>query len=522
MITNRENILVTEGNMPLLTANTPLYNQDGSVNLAAGQLGVFDAKTLKAIDSTTPTIPARIFLAVGTDYDNDGVAETAQRSAGDHMSLRTIGEATAEPPRGECAEVVDFLFNCTECNKDYGMKIVVDHSFSSNFFPMFTKPVFPINIVSAPCATCTTGCDEVEHNCNDVVCKILDQINQTTKDVNNITKANLVNKKFPFEVERLYSTISHLALPCTTDSCGGEYLCKLDTITIDNAGTPYTLNVTTQNPSLAGTMLAGQAKVLQAELNRFLETNNVPGKFHVSQKCSDTCFEITLNSCATITAATFAGACTTTITLENPLQTVVPTTCTDCTDAGNTIKTFTCGIRFIGKLDTQECGCFPPKEYTRSRWSRLEVYGQTGFQDWVYVRKQDQKLSEGMGLDLRWRQFKQEVGGPGRETDMYITTYGKHGAHGDRYKKLVSAKCVPYCQYAIRHFSESNSATVAAHNTTWQVQFLSVVAVPQKDVVTKASFEAFINPYLAQAMPMVESITCDEDKDQTEPRFEAQ
>lgn len=498
MYSNRENYLVAANNFPLVTAGTQLYNTDGSLNILPGQLGIFNSKTHTAI--TTFVNPTDVYLAVGHDADGDGIAEEVRKSAGDFKGCSGL-EATAAAPTGECPEVWDFLFDCTTCEAEYGIKVQVESTRQAPYFADQHFPTYPFNVITdcCGCDTCTT-----EHNCNEIVCKIMDQINQKNSDSQSL----LVKRDYDFTVERLYPTISHLELPCTVGECGGEYLCKLDSIIVSYNGVSTTIPTTVENPTVPDTMLIGQTKMLEKQLNDALVANEIPGKFHVTQKCTNTCWEITLNSCATIAGAVYAADCESELSYENPLEVVVDTNCTDCGDAGTTTKTYTCGMRFIGKIFPQECGCFPPAEYIRNRGTRLHVFPTTGFDcnNWVTVQKQDLQIAEGQGVDLRWKEFKQEMGGSGRVFAPQISTYGPLGAHVGRIPQNISAKCVPYCQYAFKHriHSFNEMGTGQAYYST----LYTSVAIPENNTTTRTAFETAINSWINTLNCPISTITC--------------
>jgi hypothetical protein len=506
MYQNRINYLVSTNNYPLVPANTVLFNQDGSLNIVPGQLGIFDANTHTAVSTFTDV--KDIYLAVGVDTNGDGVAEEVRKSASTLYGCSGL-EASAEGPQGECPEIWDFLFDCTTCEKDYGIKVQIESTHQAPYFHPEHLPTYPFNVITECC-----GCDEctTEHNCNEIVCKILEQIHPTKNDMNH----HMVKRDFDFTAERLYPTISHLALPCTTGECGGEYLCKLDSVTVVNNGTTYVIPTTVVNPTLPGTMLIGQVKVLENQLNAGLTTNNIPGKFHVTQKCSNTCFEITLNSCAEITAASFSG-CTATITTEHPLTVTTPTECNDCTDAGTTSKTYSCGIRFIGKIIPQECGCFPPVEYTMNRGTRLRVFPTTGFEcnSWATNQIQQLQYAENQGVDIRWEEYKQEIGGTGRAYAPQIMTVGKLGAHLGRMTESINAKCVPYCSYSFKHLTNRRFNEYGT-GTPWHSILYSVVEIPESDSTTRSEFEAAINSWINTLHCPIDSITCVEKRGKKE------
>ena len=66
----------------------------------------------------------------------------------------------------------------------------------------------------------------------------------------------------------------------------------------------------------------------------------------------------------------------------------------------------------------------------------------------------------------------------------------------------------------MQHFNTTNSATIAAISTTWNAQFLSTVAIPEKDTATQTTFEAVLNPWLLATGVTGGNITCSADNDQ--------
>jgi hypothetical protein len=505
--------------LPVL--NTPLYQTDGSISLMPGQLGIFSSKTHKAVDATNIAAQDNIYIAIGMDMDGDGVSDQIRKVAGENLNKRQISKVSAEPPRGACPEIQDFMFDCTDCGTDYGIKIQVDSTDLHLYAAPYQLFTYPVNIITDPCDDCTEDCTPTAHACEEIVCKLIDQINRKSLYADGSVKTNLVPNNFPFEVERLYSTITSFVLPCVEDACGKDFICALASITLDNDGTVVSIPVPATFANASGHMLIGQVKLLENALNAALTTAAIPGKFHVTQKCTDDCYTVSLNSCAIITAVTLVNpACgTIVITTENPLTVPITTNCTDCGDAATSTKTYTCGIRVTSKLPARECGCFPPLEYNASNFSKINIFPTSGFKagQWASNYVQSVKMAEGQGVDLRWREYKQQPGGVGRNYDMYNTTYGRWSAQGFRVKNSVTAECVPYCQYILQHFNTTNSATIAAINTTWNAQFLSTVAIPQSDTATRTAFEALINPWLIAAGTIGAggAITCATDNDQT-------
>lgn len=490
MYQNRDLVLVTKNNYPMVAVGTKLFNIDGSLNILPGQLGIFNASNHTAIDNFTNV--RNIYIAVGHDTNGDGIAEEIRKS--ELFGCAGLA-ATGQGPSSECPEIWDFLFDCTTCEAEYAIKVQVDSTETAPMFATNHLPTYPFHVITdcCGCDTCTT-----EHNCNEIVCKIIDQVNQTNNDGASL----LVNRDYEFYVERLYSTIYSAVIPCIDQPCGGTALQGVGSVTIN--GVVYTI------PNAMPTMLLGQVKMLQMYLNEILTNNGLQGKFHVYQKCSNTCYVIDYNGCEVLNAITLVDGTELVITIENPLTVKVPTNCKDCADADTTSKTYSCGIRFIGKMFPQECGCFPPKEYTRSRSTQLRVFPQSGFDcsNWLTRKVQDVKLSEGQGVDLRWKQYKAEVGGQGLAYLPDITRHGRLGVGIGRLSESVTAECVPYCQYNFRNRPNSYNeyGTAQPYYTTID----TLVAIPSGDTTTKAQFETTINSWIQELSCPIPTITCDE------------
>lgn len=492
MYLNRESILVTANNYALVTAGTKLYNADGSINILPGQLGIYDAANHTALG--TAVSKNKVYFAVGVDTNGDGIADTIRKSAGEELVKCKFDSATAEPPRGECPEIWDFMFDCTTCEAEYGIQVKVDSPEFAPFFADEMYPTYPFNITTdcCGCELCTT-----EHNCNEVVCKFVDAINQTT---NNGPSKNTIKKDLPFVAERLFANVYTIQLPCIDGNCGKTYLEALESITINGVTTPITI----ADPNNANQMLIGQIKLLENQLNTIL----TQGTVRIYQKCSDTCYEIMINTCDTVTAVAGKVTPSLPVVVTHPLTVTTETNCTDCEDAGTTTKTYPCGIRLISKMFPVDCGCFPPKRYIGTRYTKLGVYPTTGFSCNNFKTNQVQTvtLSEGKGVDLRWREFMQETGGAGRNYDPYVQSFGKFGVHSERMSSSILSQCIDYCVYSLRHHSSSNPE--APLGPTYNSILQTTLIIPSTDSTTMEQFETAFNGWNATTTCPLGPINC--------------
>lgn len=501
MLTNRENILVSKGDLALVPVGTKLYNTDGSMNILPGQLGIFNASNHIAVDATSIVDKKNIYFAVGVDTNGNGVADSVRKSAGEIINKCSIDAASAEPPREECPEIWDFAFNCVECNDTYSLKVQAD---GVEWWPFFEKehlPTFKFPVVTTCCSECGDNCDEPIYNCSKWVEEVIEMIEQKKK-IDGIEARNLVSQEYPFIAVPLSATIAEYTIPCIngmpaaikTISVGGD---TLDGACVLGSGIFIQSN---------GTMNPGQFGTLENYLSG--QTNNTV-KFKFIQACTNGCWKLIVTG-----ASEYGNA----VVLNNnndcsagATTAVTPTTLAPLQIDG---VTYNCGIRFIGKIYEMECGCFPPKEYRSQRGTKLRVFPSAGFGDcgWATQKVQDLQVSEGQGVDLRWREYRQQLGGAGRTYDSYHMHYGKLGVYGDRVREAVTSECTTYCQYEFIHHSKSQP--LAPMGWTNNTYLQTTVAIPSSDSTTKTAFENVINAWIVAGTCPLNTVSCDNDSDE--------
>lgn len=507
MFTNRDNIIVSTGNQALVAKDVKLFAANGTLNILPGQIGVFDAYTHKAVDNTNIAQSKDIYIAVGIDTNGDGVAEEIRKTSGEHWNKCSTDVAQVAAPRSECPEIWDFLFDCIECDTDYSLKVQTEGVEWMPYFANQHLPTFTFNHF----ATCCDDCEETVENpsCATFVTDILQQVAQTDN-----TGANLIDQQYPFDAIALAGNTTAgktvtIDVPCRNNRPAAIKKLTISTTAgagADAYGTLCTSVSGYPNILADGTINPGQLKTLATALMADFATddNNVNITFY--KACDGGCWKmvITGDDLIEVTLAEFLNAdqvcggssTSATITTSTPLT-------VDGVD-------YSCGIRFIGHIFPQECGCFPPKEYKSTRGTRMRVFPLSGFDcKWDTNKVQDLQIAEGAGADIRWREYKQQTGGQGRTYDSYHMHYGKLGVYGDRVRESVTSECIDYCQYQFIYHAKSYP--LAPMGWTNNTHLQSTVVIPNDDSTTKAAFETTINQWLVGGSCPLTTITCSND-----------
>lgn len=472
MFTNRQNILVTSGNQGLVATGTKLFNADGSLNINPGQLGIFNARTHIAADESTFANGNEYYIAVGIDADGDGIAETIRKSAGEEISKCGIDVAQVKAPTEECPQIWDFVFDCIECDTDYALKVQMEGVEWMPYFANQHLPTFTFNHYTKCCTECEETTPTVA--CSAFVDDIISQVAQTANEA-----ANLIDQQYPFTAIALGEYQVEVTLPCRNNRPAA-----MDTITILG----NTIDVCTEI-----TVLADETMNVTAfnTIKDLIETEEPTVTATFYKKCTNGCYSLLLTSADDISTAfevvfldegDSCAAGSITYTQASPqVDTTSPIT-----------EDYSCGIRFIGHIFPQECGCFPPKEYKSTRGTKMRIFPVSGFDcKWDTTLVQDLQIAQGQGADLRWLEYKQQTGGVGRVYDSYHMHYGKLGVYGDRVRESVTAACTSYCKYDLIHHTKSNP--LAPMGWTHNTHLLTTIAIPSDDTATRSDFEAALN-----------------------------
>ena len=490
MLTNRNNVIVTAGNQPLVAAGTKLFAANGTLNILPGQLGIFDAYTHVAVDNATVVLSKDIYFAVGIDTNNDGAAEEIRKSAGEHWNKCSTDVAQAEPPSQECVEIKDFKFKCIECNTDYAVKIQLEGVEWMPHFEAQHLPTYPFNIHT----TCCTECEEdaPSYPCSDFVNELIEMVRQTRNEA-----ANLIDQKYPFDIVPLSTNTVEFTLPCIDGKPAAIKSIDVDGVTIENICAVSGLT------PVNGAWNPNQLQVFKAWFEAKEGVKGATVDFY--KACSDGCWKMVINNFVddavydTLIVLEEGDACGATGVEVTP----------NIVSVGGD---YTCGFRVIPHMFPQECGCFPPKEYRYPRSVQLRIFPLSGFDcAWEVDEVQSLQIEQGAGSELRWLEYKQQTGGQGRTYDSYHTHYGKLGVYSDRVRESITAGCGKYCQYSFIYHAKSQP--LAPMGWTNNTSLLTTVGIPSDDNTTLGSFENVVNAWITQGSCSLNSITCSETND---------
>jgi hypothetical protein len=112
-------ILVGSGNQALATAGTSLYNTTtGAINLANGQLGIYNYKTKLAVNPASLAGVESIFLAQG--IGSDSFVSSLR------MDLRDVKYVTKQCYVSPLPQILELSWDKTKCETEYCIKVQLD------------------------------------------------------------------------------------------------------------------------------------------------------------------------------------------------------------------------------------------------------------------------------------------------------------------------------------------------------------------------------------------------------------
>ncbi len=524
----RENIVVAKNNYPLYPADQDVFDStSGRPLVVPGQLVIYDPKTLKSLGpGITVATNDRIVVGVGFDKDGSGMSSTIRKVFGDQLWGWEVQAATAEPSRCGTPQITDLLFKCPVPGETYSFNVQVEDDRTQNEYP-YNRPATYTFSYTAPHEGACEDCD-FSLNCSTIVCGLIDSVRGKAGSTSALKQSVFVKRSLrrdqtqdlPFHVVRLFNQSKTYCLNPITDAC--QDCLWVDAIT----GFTYTdENSVLQNVTFTNTVdptdntrtIQGQLQSVTSQINARLGANG----HAVTTKGAGTCCTVSLEVNTCFTDFTLLGAGAVVIvpcSNVNPFDPItVENACTNCTPANSTV-TYDCGIRIIAKPVDLECNCqFPPntpKGYL-GRVMRVEPIGGFGLGQFYVAEVQKATLPENTGYEWQNREYASAVGGSGRGHNPFNDHVGRIGLPlaGDR-ANSVSAKCnEAYCSYAIEHAIPNTDTGVHGRHTAARGR--SVILIPGSDAVTRAEFEAIINPYLTSSnCPIKAVITCNSDQDQ--------
>lgn len=521
----RENILVAKGDLACYAGGQDVFirtNNDGTpptIAVLPGQLVWYDPITGYSINPANISKSAnpRIVLAVGHDTNGDGISDELRKGFGEIIDSYAISAATAEPPRLGVPAIKDLLFKCTTCEEAVSINIAVEDDSTQNQYGFNRAAVYNYTVQPA-CAGCDT-CTE-EDNCAEIACAIEKKVKGNKDNYLNARKNGGRIGAFPtnqpnFHVVRLFATsyqfcLTNVGNDCT--DCAG--LVPITGITIDGDATVFTQSYNGDKTEF------GQLQNIVNQINVLLEGKGSAVIVASSGSCPT--YEIEINTCLeNITLQVGLGQeaddlepCSTT----NPFAPItIDPDCVDCETVPTTV-TYSCGVRVIGKPVILPCDCFPPNPPKSYLSRKIDIYPVKGFKPGAYHVQtiQENTYPENTGYQWAWREYKQAVGGSGRQYRPYNSSFGpiQLPIKGDRAKSAVTVDCkASYCSYILEHSLVTTPNQFITNPLVARGR--TVVLIDQADTTTRTSFETGVNNLLTTEGGIVlKTITCGSDQDQ--------
>ena len=164
-------VLVADGNQAVLTAGQEVSN------LAAGQIGVFDANTHRSISAVTTPLPKDFYLAVGINRSGGATFEDFRESAGQHIQRKNITGYTFGAHSAAQPMIVDINSIRGACNEDFTIRVEQRNSKIAGIqgYNQFSEA---FSVRGACCDGCGDDCQDADPN--DIAIKLADAINKNS------------------------------------------------------------------------------------------------------------------------------------------------------------------------------------------------------------------------------------------------------------------------------------------------------------------------------------------------------
>jgi len=159
--------------IPAATADVIVDTTKTVDDLAAGDIGVFDYNTGKALNATTAKNVNEFFVALAVDTTGDGVKDEILTSAGTKIKAKDIQSYELKCYTAATEQVVDVHSFTADCDTEYGLKIEIntDEKYMNYGFNQAAKTFIVKTGCCEGCESCGTG------NCAELTKLLIDAIN---------------------------------------------------------------------------------------------------------------------------------------------------------------------------------------------------------------------------------------------------------------------------------------------------------------------------------------------------------
>lgn len=508
--------VVTSGNYALATAGVPLFTVVGSgskkrlvYNVLPGQLVAYTVTGGVSLTVDTGSLAASdingLFIGVGVDTDGDGMTDDIRHIGIEGIAGCNPDEVSTSSPRCGNPQVMDFYFDCTECDETYSVLVKVDDNETRSFSPWNKSSAEFVGSVTTQCSSCD-DCP-VEHNCKEVACKLSDSLNGEL----DLKVANRLypdwkgtGKSRPYFATRLHeNSYTYCLSPTSADDCTEcTDIAALTGVTINGTVYPFKANTRPGSPLLT---MMGQIDGIVAQINEAFITeysegqvgvNPHAGSAYVTGTYQDCCpLQLHINTCDAGFILHGAAAPIDPTTTSNPFEDYgTVDNDMNCIDCGDTVtqKVFPCGIRVIAEQVKGGCDCYMDKPLAfYGRTIDILPYGE-GWRGkpWRKAEVQKMELPAGFGSFIQWLEYQDLPEGRGRRYSRSNVNqgWGNMPESKSRIKNAVTAKCdTSYCSYYLKTISDKRKL----NNERGEITVHSNIHIPSGDAATVAAWEGF-------------------------------
>lgn len=515
-----EKHIVAQGNYALATAGQQLFTRAGNrlqYNVSPGQIVAYTINR----DGTTTTVTGatlavgdipRLRIGVGYSSKGNGVVDAIRHLGIEHVNGCMLDAARTSSPKCGSPEVIDFYFDCTECDKTYSLMVKVDDNQTRSFAKWNKSAAEFVGSIVTDCAKGCTDCAP-EANCNEVACKLADALDwELELKVGDRWYPDWKGKGLPrpYHVTKLHDT-THIF--CLDPQGDNSYIAGIDEITVNSV--PIVLKGTL-DPANSARTLRGQIQGIADQINQafkdqYGERAHI-GSAYVTGSYSQACnIQLHVNTCDDSFEIRDYNSAPLVPISYNPFEHYATpdtsTFCQDCDTPPSPPAAYNCGIRVIMEPITGLCDCFieqPLAFYGRK--GDIVPYGE-GWKNkpWKVVKVQEMELPAGFGSAIQYLELTTLPEGTGRQYNRSNNMRGWLSLPDStsRVRKAVTADCgSDYCSWYLRWYQ----GKITPSDEKGLIKVHSTLHISIVDGTTVTSWETFFDKLLELA-PGCESLS---------------
>lgn len=314
-LTLKDNVqkhVVTAGNYGFAAAGQPLFNCIGSganaqliYNVRPGQLVAYTISNGVATTVDESTLAAsdiyELYVGVGVDTNGDGNADDVRHIGVEQISGCEPREVSTSSPRCGNPQVVDFYFDCTQCDETYSVMVSISDNMTQSYSPWNKSFSEFVGSIVTNCSSCD-DCP-VEHNCKEVACKLSDALNSELQlRVGQRIYPDWRGKGLPrpYHATRLHANSFIYCLAPQTEAGSCEDCTYYDAISGVNINGNYHEFVANVNPLDNTQTLPGQMEGIVKQINELFITEYNSGQTNVNPHAGSAYLTGTYQQCCSV------------------------------------------------------------------------------------------------------------------------------------------------------------------------------------------------------------------------------